>query len=59
MMTDPRPALAVAAQAKGDSYAALSRMIGRRDGFLSCFIREGLPKALTERDHQLLVDYFG
>ena len=58
-MADPRQALAVAAQASGDSYAALSRMIGRREGFLACFIREGLPQALTERDHQLLVDYFG
>lgn len=58
-MADPRQALAIAAQTKGDSYAALSRMIGRRDGFLACFIREGMPKALTARDHQWLVDYFG
>lgn len=58
-IADPRQALAIAAQAKGDSYAALSRMIGRRDGFLACFIREGLPTALTERDHNFLVAYFG
>ena len=58
-VVDPRQALAAAAQASGDSYAELSRMIGRRDGFLACFIREGMPKALTERDHSLLVAYFG
>lgn len=56
---DPREALAAAAAARGDSLAALSRMIDRRSSYLSDFVREGVPKALTERDHGLLCAYFG
>jgi hypothetical protein len=56
---DPREALAAAAAARGDSLAALSRMLDRRPSYLSNFVREGVPRALTERDHGLLSAYFG
>lgn len=56
---DPREALAAAAAARGDSLAALSRMLDRRASYLSDFVREGVPKALTKRDHGLLLAYFG
>jgi hypothetical protein len=56
---DPREALASAASARGDSLAALSRMLDRRSSYLSDFVREGVPRALTERDHGLLTAYFG
>jgi len=56
---DPREALAAAAAAQGDSLAALSRMLDRRSGYLSAFVREGIPQALSERDHGLLSAYFG
>lgn len=56
---DPREALAAAAAARGDSLAALSRMLDRRSSYLSDFVREGVPRALTERDHGLLSAYFG
>ena len=56
---DPREALAAAASARGDSLAALSRMLDRRSSYLSDFVRDGVPQALTERDHGLLSAYFG
>lgn len=56
---DPREALAAAAYERGDSLAALSRMLDRRSGYLADFVREGIPTALTPRDHTMLVDYFG
>ena len=56
---DPREALAAAASARGDSLAALSRMLDRRSSYLSDFVRDGVPRALTERDHGLLSAYFG
>lgn len=56
---DPREALAAAAAVRGDSLAALSRMLDRRASYLSDFVREGMPRALTERDHGLLLAYFG
>lgn len=56
---DPREALAAAAAAREDSLAALPRMLDRRSSYLSDFVREGVPRALTERDHGLLSAYFG
>jgi hypothetical protein len=56
---DPREAVAAAARERGDSLAALSRMLDRRSSYLSDFVRDGIPKALTPRDHGLLVAYFG
>ncbi len=58
----PREALAaaVARVNKSDvNYASLSRMLGRRPGYLACFVREGHPAALSERDHRVLADFFG
>lgn len=34
-------------------------MLSRPDGYLGRFVREGVPLALTRRDHQLLADHFG
>lgn len=55
----PREALAAVVDASPESYAALSRMLGRRPGYLRCFVTEGHPEALTKPDHQALCDYFG
>jgi hypothetical protein len=55
----PREALAKVVDASSYSYAALSRMIGRRPGYLSCFVREGHPVALSADDHRALADFFG
>lgn len=56
---DPREAVAATARERGDSLAALSRMLDRRSSYLSDYVREGIPKALTPRDHSLLVAYLG
>jgi hypothetical protein len=58
----PREALAaaVARDSRTDvNFASLSRMLGRRNGYLACFIREGHPLALSERDHRMLANFFG
>jgi repressor LexA len=43
---------------RGDSYAALSRMIRRNDAYLQQFVRRGTPRLLAERDRKLLAAYF-
>lgn len=56
---DPRMALAELVQERGDSYAALSRLIGRNVTYLQQFVTKGSPRALSERDRRLLARYFG
>lgn len=56
---DPRVALARVIDAGPDSYAALSRMLGRSDGYLRRFVVSGLPIALRPDEHRRLADYFG
>ena len=45
--------------ASRDSYAALSRMLGRSDGYLRRFVTDGTPIALKPDEHRRLADYFG
>jgi hypothetical protein len=54
---DPRQALRLAVEQRGESLAALSRMIDRSPGYRARFINDGRPAALTERDHGLLGAY--
>lgn len=56
---DPRTALAAAIDGGRDSYAALSRMLGRSDGYLRRFVTDGVPAALRPDDHRRLANYFG
>lgn len=56
---DPREALAKVIDAGQDSYAALSRMIGRPDGYLRRFVVDGVPLALRRDEHRRLAEYFG
>lgn len=55
----PREALRAIVDASDVSYAGLSRMLGKRSGYLACFVREGHPRALAALDHQRLADFFG
>ncbi len=55
----PRRALAAAAEAGGYSHATLSRAIGREDGYVGRFIRDGCPLALNPAEHQQLADFLG
>jgi hypothetical protein len=56
---DPREALAAVIDASRDSYAALSRMLDRHDGYLRRFVTDGIPVALRPDEHRRLADYFG
>lgn len=56
---DPRIALAAAVSTSAVTYAALSRMIGRPDGYLSRFVSKGCPKALRSDEHRSLAEFFG
>jgi repressor LexA len=54
---DPRAALAAAAAARGESLAALSRMLGRNPAYLQQFVARGTPRRLDERDRRALASY--
>ncbi|WP_288935460.1 hypothetical protein [uncultured Sphingomonas sp.] len=56
---DPRAALAAAIGRSGESYAGLSRMLGRPDGYLRRFVVDGVPRALQTDEHRRLSDFFG
>ncbi|MEN2785507.1 helix-turn-helix transcriptional regulator [Sphingomonas qilianensis] len=56
---DPRPVLDRLVQERGESYAALSRMLQRNDAYLQQFVKRGTPRLLAERDRKLLARYFG
>ncbi|WP_231902899.1 hypothetical protein [Sphingomonas melonis] len=56
---DPREALAKVIEAGPDSYAALSRMIGRPAGYLRRFVVDGVPLALRPDEHRRLAEFFG
>ena len=54
-----RAALAELTVERGESYAALSRLIGRNAAYLQQFVTRGSPRQLSERDRALLARYFG
>ena len=54
---DPRAALANAAAHRGESLAALSRLIGRNAAYLQQFVTRGSPRVLAERDRGILAAY--
>lgn len=56
---DPRTALAAVIDGGRDSYASLSRMLGRSDGYLRRFVSGAGPAALRPDEHRRLADYFG
>lgn len=55
---DPRHSLDRLVTERGESYAALSRMIRRNDAYLQQFVKRGTPRTLAERDRRLLAAYF-
>jgi hypothetical protein len=54
-----RSALAALIAESGESYAALSRLIGRNAAYLQQLVTRGSPRELAERDRALLARYFG
>lgn len=55
----PREALSKLVSSSGESFAALSRMVGRESGYLARFVREGIPVALPVDVHNDLAMFFG
>lgn len=44
---------------RGESLAALSRLLGRNDAYLQQFVTRGSPRMLSERDRGVLAAYLG
>lgn len=57
--TDPRAVLARLVSDRGDSLAALSRLIGRNAAYLQQYVARGSPRVLAEADRRLLAAYLG
>lgn len=55
---DPRAALARLVAAHGESYAALSRLLGRNPAYLQQYVARGTPRTLSERDRSKLAAWF-
>jgi len=56
---NPQERLRELAGQRGDSLAALSRMLGRNAAYLQQFVMRGSPKRLDDDDRRRLADYFG
>lgn len=56
---EQREALERAAAARGESLAALSRLIGRNAAYLQQFVVRGSPRLLAEADRRKLARYLG
>jgi phage repressor protein C with HTH and peptisase S24 domain len=56
---EQREALERAVAARGESLAALSRLIGRNAAYLQQFVTRGSPRLLAEADRRKLARYLG
>ena len=56
---DPREKLSDLARERGNSLAALSRMLGRNASYLQQYITKGSPRKLEEIDRRRLAQFFG
>jgi phage repressor protein C with HTH and peptisase S24 domain len=56
---DPREKLSDLARERGNSLAALSRMLGRNASYLQQYISKGSPRKLEEVDRRRLAQFFG
>ena len=57
--SDPREILDRLIRERGDSYDAVSRLIGRNPAYIQQFVKRGSPRKLDEADRKLLARYFG
>lgn len=54
-----RAVLAALAAERGESLAALSRLLGRNAAYLQQYLERGSPRMLREEDREKLARYFG
>lgn len=57
--TDVCANLIAVATRRGESLAALSRLLGRNDAYLQQFVTRGSPRRLGERERRTLAAYLG
>ena len=55
----PQQTLEQLIAASGDSYGAISKMLGRNSAYIQQFIKRGTPRKLDEADRHILARYFG
>jgi repressor LexA len=56
-LDDPRQVLEAAVLIRGESFAALSRLLGRNSAWVQQYVRRGTPRVLPERDRGILARY--
>lgn len=56
---DARAELDRLIRTQGESYASVSRLLGRNPAYVQQHIRRGTPRCLSERDRRRLARYFG
>jgi phage repressor protein C with HTH and peptisase S24 domain len=56
---NPRERLSELIRQNGQSFSALSRMIGRNPAYLQQFVTKGSPRRLEEEDRRRLAAFFG
>ncbi len=44
---------------RGETYGAISRLLGRNAAYIQQFVKRGTPRKLDEADRRLLARYFG
>lgn len=55
---DARATLERLIQERGDTYGAISKMLGRNPAYIQQFVKRGTPRKLDEGDRRLLARYF-
>jgi hypothetical protein len=58
-MDDARSYLDRLIRERGESYDAISRLLGRNPAYVQQFVKRGSPRKLDEADRRLLARYFG
>jgi hypothetical protein len=58
MMDEARATLQRLCSERGESLAALSRLVGRNDAYLQQYLRKGTPRRLPETERRTLARYF-
>ena len=58
MSDDSRATLERLCAERGESFAGLSRLLGRNDAYIQQYLRKGTPRRLPERERRILSRYF-
>ena len=58
MSVDPRQVLERLCSERGESFASLSRLLGRNEAYIQQYLRKRSPRLLKERERHTLARYF-